>query len=456
MTTFQDDSLQIIRTIFDQALQAVDPYRAVSQHCGQVRSLFGRERLNKLCFVSLGKASALMAQALLDGVGDISTKGIVITKYGHVGPCSFPESVSVFESGHPIPDENGVRAAEQVLELLHSADDRTLVAFLISGGGSSLLSTPCKGVTLAEKQRVTELLLSGGADVYELNTVRKHISAVKGGRLAEIAYPARVISLMLSDVIGDPLDVIASGPVAPDTSTFSDVLRVIEKYGLVESMPPNVMEQLTKGACGLIPETPKAGAPIFEKVDSIIIGNNALALEAAIKAAESSGYAASIISTDLAGEASHVGQELANMALDRLSAMRHGEKVCLVAGGETTVTVTGNGKGGRNTELALAFGMAVKDVAGITFLSAGTDGTDGPTDAAGAVVTGRTAVDALMLGLDPLNFLTRNDSYTFFEAIDGLMITGPTGTNVMDVQLILLEKMTLSSPFPITGEGATT
>lgn len=438
--TSHEASQQVIRTFFDEALRAVDPYTAVSRYCDHVRSLFEKEGLNKLCFVSLGKASSLMAQALLGGVGDISTKGTVITKYGHVGPCSFPDSVSVFESGHPIPDENGVRAAENVIELLKSADDRTLVVFLISGGGSALLSCPYKGISLTEKQIVTELLLRGGADINELNTVRKHISAVKGGRLAEIASPARIIPLILSDVIGDPLDVIASGPVSPDPSTFSDALQIIAKYGLAESMPPNVMELLSKGARGLIPETPKPGAPIFDRVDSIIIGNNASALEAARKSAERSGYATTIISTNLAGEASHVGRELAKMSLDRLSTMRNGEKVCLVAGGETTVTVTGNGTGGRNTELALAFGMAVKDVAGITFLSAGTDGTDGPTDAAGAIVTGRMWTEALMHGLDPQNFLARNDSYTFFKAINGLLITGPTGTNVMDVQLILLEK----------------
>lgn len=433
-------SEEMIRFFFDEALQAVDPYRAVSRYCRQVRSLFENEGLQRLCFVSLGKAAALMAKGLLDGVGDISTEGIVITKYGHVGPCFFPDTVNVFESGHPLPDENGMRAAEQVFNLLNAADDRTLAVFLISGGGSSLLSCPCEGITLAEKQRVTELLLRAGADIYELNTVRKHISAVKGGRLAEIACPARIVSLILSDVIGDPLDVIASGPVSPDSSTFSDALHVICKYGLAESMPPNVMKLLFSGAGGDIPETPKAGDPIFDRVENIVIGNNTAALEAAKKAAEQSGYAASIIATSLTGEASHAGQKLAKTALDRLKAMEHGEKVCLVAGGETTVTVTGNGTGGRNTELALAFGMAVHDVAGITFLSAGTDGTDGPTDAAGAVVTGRTGSEARIRGLDPHIFLARNDSYAFFKAINGLLITGPTGTNVMDVQLILLEK----------------
>ncbi|HEX9078420.1 MAG TPA: glycerate kinase [Desulfuromonadaceae bacterium] len=434
------ESTQMIRAFFDEALRAVDPYRAVSRHCGRVRSLFENEGLQRLCFVSLGKAAALMARALLDGIGEIPLQGIVVTKYGHVGACSFPDAVTVFESGHPIPDENGVRAAGAVLELLGHADGRTLAVFLISGGGSSLLSRPCPGISLAEKRIVTELLLKAGADIYELNTVRKHLSAVKGGRLAEAAAPARIISLVLSDVIGDPLDVIASGPVSPDTSTFGDAVEIVAKYGLAGSMPQNVIELLSRGAGGLIPETPKPGAALFERVESIVVGNNAAALEGARRAAERAGYAASIVATGLTGEASRVGQELAKLALERLGSMRGGEKVCLVAGGETTVTVTGNGAGGRNTELALAFGIAVRDVAGITLLSAGTDGTDGPTDAAGAIVTGRTMAEALRLGLDPRSFLVRNDSYTFFKAVGGLVMTGPTGTNVMDVQVILLEK----------------
>ena len=376
---------------------------------------------------------------MADGIGNIITKGIVITKYGHVGQQHFADTISVYESGHPVPDENGVQAAGEVLKLLKKADEKTLVVFLISGGGSALLSLPHQELSLTEKQIVTELLLKAGADINELNAVRKHISAVKGGRLAEAAYPARITSLILSDVIGDPLDVIASGPTVPDTSTYSDAISVVRKYDVAAKMPANVMNLITKGEQGEFPETPGVGAPFFCGGDSIIIGNNVKALNAAKGAADRSGYSAAVISSQLAGEASQVGKDLAEIALARKKLLLEGEKICLIAGGETTVTVRGSGKGGRNTELALAFGMAVQHVPGITFLSAGTDGTDGPTDAAGAVVTGQIMAEALMLGLDQQDFLTRNDSYNFFKTMGCLVITGPTGTNVMDIQLILIE-----------------
>jgi glycerate-2-kinase len=430
---------QIIRNIFDESLLAVDPYKAVSRHVEYVLSLYNKKKLNKLFVVSFGKAASLMARALVDGVGNILTKGIVITKYHHVGQQRFADTITVYESGHPIPDENGVQATGEVLKLLKEADDCTLVVFLISGGGSALLCCPYGVVSLAEKQFVTGVLLKAGADIHELNTVRKHISAVKGGRLAEIASPANMISLILSDVIGDPLDVIASGPTSPDTSTYADVMKVIQKYGLEAKMPGNVMNIVSRGTHGHIPETPKMGAPIFSSVNNIIVGSNAIAVDAAKKAAERMGYKAAIISTQLSGEASQVGNDLAKTALDQKKMMGIGEKICLIYGGETTVTVKGDGKGGRNTELALAFGMAIQEEPGITFLSAGTDGTDGPTDAAGAIVTSLMLTEAFKHGLKPQDYLARNDSYTFFNTIKGLVITGPTGTNVMDIQLVLIE-----------------
>jgi hydroxypyruvate reductase/glycerate 2-kinase len=438
MTSY-DMPIQIIRNIFDESLLAVDPYKSASRHCAYVLSRYEKEKLNKLYLVSFGKAASLMARALADGVDNALTKGIVITKYGHTGEQHFADTLAVYEAGHPIPDENGLRATGEVLKLLKQADEGTLVVFLISGGGSALLCCPYEGISLAEKQAVTDLLLKAGANIQELNTVRKHISAVKGGRLAEIAYPAKMVSLILSDVIGDQLDVIASGPTSPDTSTYDDAMKVIQKYGLAARMPGNVIAFITSGAQGHIPETPKNGAPVFSWMNNIIIGSNAIAVEAAKKAAERSGYKTSVISTKLSGEASQVAKDLARAALDRKTTLRRGEKVCLIAGGETTVTVKGNGKGGRNTELALSFGIEIQGEPGITFLSAGTDGTDGPTDAAGAIVTGQMFSDAVKQGLDPQDYLTRNDSYTFFKATNGLVITGPTGTNVMDIQLILLE-----------------
>jgi glycerate 2-kinase len=437
--TLYDMPMQTIRNIFDESLLAVDPYKAVSRHIDYVLSRYEKEKLNKLYLVSFGKAASLMARALADGVGNALTKGIVITKYGHAGQQHFADTLAVYEAGHPIPDENGVRATGEILNLLKQADENTFVVFLISGGGSALLCCPYEGISLAEKQTVTDLLLKAGADIQELNTVRKHISAVKGGRLAEIAYPAKMVSLILSDVIGDPLDVIASGPTSPDTSTYNDAMKIIQKYELAAIMPENVINILVSGEQGNIPETPKKGAPVFSGMDNIIIASNAIAVEAAKKAAERSGYKTAVLSNELSGEASQVAKDLAKTALDRKKTLRKCEKVCLIAGGETTVTVKGDGKGGRNTEMALAFGLEIQGQPGITFLSAGTDGTDGPTDAAGAIVTGQMFFDAVKQGLDPQDYLTRNDSYTFFKATNGLVITGPTGTNVMDIQLILME-----------------
>jgi hydroxypyruvate reductase/glycerate 2-kinase len=434
-----DIPMQKIRNFFDESLLAVDPYKAVSRHTDYILSRYETEKLNKLYVISFGKAASLMAGALADGVGKALTNGIIITKYGHMGQQHFSDTITVYESGHPIPDENGVRATGEVLKLLKQADKNTFVVFLISGGGSALLCCPYDGISLADKQMVTGLLLKAGANIQELNAVRKHISAVKGGRLAKIAYPAKMVSLILSDVIGDQLDVIASGPTSPDTSTYDDAMKVIQKYGLAARMPGNVINFLTKGIQRHIPETPKKWALIFSGMNNIIIGSNAIAVEAAKKAADRSGYKTTVISTELSGEASQVAKDLAKAALDRKKMLHRGEKVCLIAGGETTVTVKGDGKGGRNTELALAFGIEIQGEPGITFLSADTDGTDGLTDAAGAIVTSQMILEAVKHELDPQDYLTRNDSYIFFSTIKGLIITGPTGTNVMDIQLILLE-----------------
>jgi glycerate 2-kinase len=431
---------QRIRAIFDKAVVAVDPSKAVSAQKDDILASVKDNKIRRIFAVSLGKAAVTMARALVDSFGEAISAGIIVTKYEHTGDAKFPGSIKIFEAGHPVPDENGVKATREVVNFLKEADAETLVVYLISGGGSALLVCPSDGITLQEKQHVTGLLLRAGATIQELNAVRKHISSVKGGRLAEATYPAKILSLILSDVIGDPLDVIASGPTAPDTSTYSDVLNVINKYKLMAKLPTSVIDRLVKGAQGLIPETPKQGAPIFQGVRNVIVGSNTLAVNAAKIAAEASGYHATIISTELSGEASCVAKELARKAIETQSKMKKGEKVCLIAGGETTVTVRGDGKGGRNTEMALAFGIEIKGASGITFLSAGTDGQDGPTDAAGAITDGNMFDDAVSMGLDPLQYLKRNDSYHFFKKSNGLVITGPTGTNVMDVQIILIEK----------------
>ena len=425
-------------SIFNAALQAVDPYRLVQAYYDLIASAYSKTNCNKLHLVSFGKAAFTMTKALADSrIRDIITQGIVITKYGHA-QGTISNNIQIFEAGHPVPDEKGFFATQQVINLLKNGDHQTLVLCLISGGGSSLLVAPCSGITLGEKQQVTELLLRAGANIHELNAVRKHISAIKGGRLAEIAYPSKIISLILSDVIGDSLDVIASGPTSPDETTFRDALDVIEKFDLREKILDPILEILMNSSEGDEKETPKKGYPVFERVENVIIGSNKIATKAAAKEAMASGFESTILSSEIQGEARDVAKWLAKKAIESRAGKIAGKKICLISGGETTVTVKGNGLGGRNTELALAFAQEIAGLEGITLLSAGTDGTDGPTDAAGALVDGQTIHKADVKGLNPVAYLQDNNSYTFFKNTGELIITGSTGTNVMDIQIILL------------------
>ena len=427
-----------ITELFHAALHAADPYEAVRHHTGKILSVYEEEGFQRLVVIGLGKAASPMLKATMDDLGERVKEGIIITKYGHADQTYESDIIRVYEAGHPLPDENGVRGTEEVINLLKEADRNTLVLCLISGGGSALLVSPYGGITLQEKQKATELLLKAGADIFELNAVRKHISEVKGGRLAEIAYPAWVISLILSDVIGDRLDVIASGPTAPDKTSYRDALRIIERYRLRDAMPWSIMDTLAGGIRGLVPETPKESSPVFQRVENIIVGSNKKAIAAARERAVTLGFETSVVSTEIQGEARFIGKWLAKKAMELKASRLSDDKICLISGGETTVTVKGNGKGGRNMELALSFAMEIEGTSGITFLSAGTDGTDGPTDAAGAVVDGETVPKARSLGMSPEEYLENNDSYHFFEKAGGLFITGPTGTNVMDIQITFL------------------
>ncbi|MGE5892638.1 MAG: glycerate kinase type-2 family protein [bacterium] len=426
------------REIFFAALRSVDPSEAVLRHADGIIKGFRAGNYQRLFVLGFGKASCPMASALEDSLGDLVTGGIIITKYGH---CSSrkPERMRFFEAGHPVPDAEGVRATAEAIDLVGNADEKTMVVCLISGGGSALLVAPCEGVSLEDKMQTTEVLLKAGADIVELNTVRKHISRVKGGRLAELVYPASVVSLILSDVLGDRLDAIASGPTAPDATTYAEALGVMDKYHLRLKAPEGVMRVLDQGAKGLLPETPKGDSSLFRNVRNIIIGANRIALDAARQKAEALGLRAEILSSELKGEARDVGRWLAQKANDIKKGSHAGERICIISGGETTVTVRGSGRGGRNMELALAFALEIEGIHGITFLSAGTDGTDGPTDAAGAIVDGETMQEARSRGMDPGAFLGRNDSYSFFQRTGNLFITGPTGTNVMDIQIVLIE-----------------
>jgi glycerate 2-kinase len=435
---------EAVTEIFNAALKAVDPYECVKAHAGSIVSAYGAGKFDRMLVVGFGKAAYLMTKALSDYVGDVITTGLVITKYGHTGSSSLPERVLVREAGHPVPDENGYLATMEAIKLISGCDTRTFIVCLISGGGSALLVAPYGDITLSEKQSATRLLLKGGADISEINTVRKHISSVKGGRLAELAHPSRVVSLILSDVVGDRLDVIASGPTVPDSSTYVDAFKVITKYGMVREMPRFILNVLEGGVKGRVPETPKAGSPVFEKVDNIIVGNNRMAVEAAREMAESLGFAATVVSSTIVGEARSVAHELAGLAKASRGSTNFGDRkgLCLISGGEPTVTVTGKGLGGRNMELALAYAMEIEGFGDITFLSAGTDGTDGPTDAAGAVIDGTTTARARAEGLDPFEYLTNNDAYNFFKNAGGLFVTGPTGTNVMDLHVALIRNPT--------------
>lgn len=450
---YRDESMEIKKIaekIFIASLKSVKPESLVHGYTDNILSYYALKKFKKMLVAGFGKAAYQMARAFEAAVGaELITDGVIVTKYGHAedlpaavsGQQAGLKKIAVYEAGHPIPDENGTRAADKIVGLLRSADESTLVLCLISGGGSALFVSPYEGISLNEKQLITDLLLKAGADISELNAVRKHLSAVKGGRLAEIASPAEMISLMISDVIGDKLDVIASGPTAPDSSSFQDALDVIHKYQLEEKAPASVIDLLSRGVKGAFPDTPKQGNPVFQRVQNIIIGSNRIAIEAAGKEAEAQGFDTRILSTDIEGDAGEAGKRLAEMAIETLEALRaagNREKTCLISGGETTVIVKGTGKGGRNTELALRFAIEIEGIEGITMISAGTDGTDGPTDAAGAVVDGNTIAGAKALGLDPQKYLDNNDSYSFFKKTGSLIITGPTGTNVMDLQIMIV------------------
>ena len=430
-------------TIFKAAIRAVDSYQAVKDFLRregdelQIGGLSLRlSEIGRIIVVGGGKASANMAKGAEAKLGDKITGGLVNTKYGH---SQSTDIIKVNECGHPIPDEEGRRGAEEMLSLVRGAGEEDLVLCLLSGGGSALLPYPAPDVSLEDKQLTTQLLLKCGAAIEEINCLRKHLSGIKGGRLARSAYPAMVISLILSDVIGDRLDTIASGPTVPDPSTFQDAWQIIQKYNLERELPPSVTQHLQRGLRGEIPETPKAGEVIFARVFNFIVGNNFKALKAAEEKGKQLGYNTLILSSCVQGEAREIAKFYAALAKEiKLSHTPLPPPCLLISGGETTVTIRGEGKGGRNQEMALSFAQEIKGIKDVLFLSAGTDGTDGPTDAAGAFAEGDTLERGEQKGLRAREFLANNDSYHFFKVLGDLLITGPTGTNVMDLHLLLV------------------
>jgi glycerate 2-kinase len=386
------------------------------------------DRVDRIFVLGCGKAGAAMAQVVEEILGDRISAGLVVVKDGHLAPTRI---VSIVEAGHPVPDARGERAAGGLLALATSAGERDLVLFLVSGGGSALTPAPASPVTLAEKQAVTRALLEAGATIGELNAVRKHLSRLKGGQLARTAAPAAVLTLVLSDVIGDPLDVIASGPTAPDPTTFGRALDVLRERGVLAAAPATVRERLTAGARGAIAETPKPGDPLFRRLANAVIGNNALIATAAVERARALGYRPQLLTRELQGEARSVARQLVELARSLPP------PACVIASGETTVTVRGRGRGGRCQEFALAAALLVESEPGITVLAAGTDGTDGPTDAAGAIVDGSTVERARRAGLDARVALDDNDAYHVLRATGDLIVSGPTNTNLLDLYAVL-------------------
>ena len=415
-------------TIFRAALAAADPVDAVLRH---LRSRnFSRYR--HVYVVGAGKAGASMALAAERALGRRITAGLVNVKYGSTAKL---RRIELNPCGHPLPDEAGAAGSTRIAEMAAQAGEGDLVLCLISGGASALLPLPAHPITLVEKQATTQLLLACGATIHEFNCVRKHLSRIKGGQLARLAAPAAVESLLLSDVIGDDLDVIGSGPTAPDASTFGDALAILRKFDLVNRVPASVRERLERGAAGELPETPKAGDPLFRGVRNVLVGNNRLALDAAAKCARGLGFRTLVLSSEIQGETREIARMHSAIAREIVSTSRPVKPpACIVTGGETTVTLRGDGLGGRNQEFVLAAALEIAGLRNVVVLSAGTDGSDGPTDAAGAIADG----DTLRRNPAARGYLDRNDSYRYFQSLDDLVITGPTHTNVMDVRVILV------------------
>lgn len=436
------------RAIFDAGLAAADARQAVRRIIrvkdGETLTIGSWARsfqdLERILVVGAGKAAWPMAAALEDILGSRVSGGHVTTKYGHGGPLQI---ISISEAGHPVPDEAGVEGTKAILEIAEEAGPKDLVLCLISGGGSALMPLPAGNLTLAHKQALTQELLNCGASIHEINALRKHVSGIKGGRLALAAAPAAVVSLLLSDVIGDDLDVIASGPTVPDRSTFGDCAAVLDAYGIREHLPKQVREYLKAGERGEVEETPKPGNAAFEGTRHFVIGSAALSIEAARNKARELGYTPMVLSSSIEGETRDVARVHTAIAREVLKTGNPLEPpACILSGGETTVTIRGNGRGGRNMEFALAAALDLEGIWGIVVLSGGTDGTDGPTDAAGAVVDGGTVQLNRKKGRSAREYLDRNDSYSYFDGSGELLMTGPTLTNVMDLRIMLVKQPT--------------
>ncbi len=432
------------KQIYNKAIDVVKPDQLIERKIILYKHLlkiddytFDLRKFERIFVIGAGKASALMAKKLEQVLGSRLFYGIVSVKYGHAVTC---QKIRILEAGHPVIDQNTLNATDQMLQILKDVSEKDLVLCLLSGGGSALLESLPENISLSHLQKVFEMLLSSGSNIEEINSVRKHLSLVKGGQLARAIYPATCLSFILSDVIGNPLDAIASGPTSPDPTSFQDAWRVLEKYNLLNDLPAPIKNHLSQGKQNKISETLKPNDPIFEKVYNVILGSNLMALDAAKKTAQELGYNTLILSSQIQGEAREVSKVVASIVQEILeNDIPVTKPACLLLGGETTVTIRGKGKGGRNQELALAALLSMKKVKEkYLIVSCGTDGTDGPTDAAGGMADGVVWQEAVKLTLDPQKYLEENNAYPFLEKTGGLIKIGPTGTNVMDIIFALV------------------
>jgi glycerate-2-kinase len=429
-------------TSLEYAVNAVDPKQIIESKLRFKNSIlkvdkysFNLKKFKHVYVVGGGKASGSMAEALEQILDDHITGGIVNVLHGTKQKTKI---IKLHEASHPVPDEAGVKGTRAMLKIAEQAEKDDLIICVISGGGSSLMPLPRGEISVNDKRMLTDLLLKSGATINEINTVRKHISDFKGGWLAKKAYPATILNLLLSDVVGDPLDFIASGPTVPDSTTFSDATKVLKKYALWDKASAPIRNVLSNGEKGAIPETPKAKDKTFKKVHNVVVGNNRTASIAACKNLENAGLNSLLLTATLEGKAKQAGTMLGSVAREIfVSGNPVHEPAGIVVGGETTVVVTGEGLGGRNQEVALAAALKLDGLNGVVVASLSTDGVDGPTDAAGAIADGKTLRKAAKKGLSPEEFLRNNDTYHFFAKLNDLVFSGPTGTNVNDVSVIV-------------------
>jgi glycerate-2-kinase len=432
----------LLKKIIRQGLDTVDARKAVGRFISRNgeelvigRRRYDLRRYERVVVLGAGKATASMAQAVERRLGLRLQGGFVVVKYGHGLPT---KQIVVVEAGHPVPDRSGQRAAARLCAMAAGLGRRDLLIVLLSGGASSLLPAPVAGITLADKRRTTQELLRCGASIGDINTVRKHLSRIKGGRLAELTE-ATVVTVILSDVLGDDLSAIASGPTAPDPTTYQDAVAILKRHRIWQAVPQRVRRHLDRGCQGLVSETPKPGSPLFRRVHHHIVGNNAAAVTAVARAAREAGFRTLVHRSALTGEACEEGQRFGALAKN---IVRKGKPLqrpcCVVAGGETTVTVTGKGTGGRAQEFAAAAALEIAGLAKVWVVAIGTDGTDGPTDAAGAVIDGHTVARAQGLSVDLKDALKRHNIYPALKRLHQLIVTGPTGTNVNDLYLLLV------------------